>query len=126
MSVTLDALTAINTEVNSAVTYVDDATKYKRDDWWEDALDEGNEGDCEDYAIAKMRKLLAAGWPREQLKLGLCYTEKDEYHCVLVATLGNEDYVLDNRYPNVMRWEQEPYTWDKFYLLGERVWRTAK
>jgi predicted transglutaminase-like cysteine proteinase len=107
------------------VAYAPDPAKYDRDDWWEDALDESNQGDCEDYAIAKLRKLLAGDWPRGDLKLGLCYVETGEYHCVLVATCAGEDWVLDNRVPHITRWQDVPYRWDRFYLLSERVWRAA-
>lgn len=126
MQLTLDTLTTVNSEVNSAVTYTPDSEKYHRDEWWEDALDEGNQGDCEDYAIAKLRKLLALDAPREALKIALCTVETGEYHCVLIAQVGGEDYVLDNRTSSPTRWEQVRYEWDKFYLLGERVWRAAK
>ena len=125
MQLNYDALRTLNVEVNEAVTYTPDAAKYGRPDWWADALDEDNAGDCDDYAIAKLRRLLAAGWPREALKIGLCWTEAGEYHCVLVATCDGEDYALDNRHPLPMRWEMVPYRWDMLYLLGERKWRTA-
>jgi len=119
----LDELQAVNEAVNAAVTYTPDLEKYRRPDWWEDALEAGAAGDCEDYAIAKLRKLLALGWQREQLKVGLCYVETGEYHCVLVVTCDGEDWVLDNRQSLPARWELLPYKWDRFYLLGERRWR---
>ena len=125
MQLNYDSLRTCNRNVNEAVTYTPDAAKYGRPDWWADALDEGNAGDCDDYAIAKLRKLLAAGWPRAALKIGLCWVETGEYHCVLVATFEREDWVLDNRYPLPMRWEMVPYKWDKLYSLGDRTWRAA-
>ena len=125
MSITYATLDSINTKVNEAVTYTPDLEKYNSNDYWEDAIRENNQGDCEDYAIAKLHKLLAMGWPRSQLKLGLCYVETGEYHCVLVATCEGEDWVLDNRHPHATRWEDLPYKWDRFYLLDSREWHSA-
>lgn len=125
MQLNYAALRTLNTAVNEAVRYTADPEQYRRPDWWADALEAGA-GDCEDYAIAKLRRLLALGWPRERLKLGLCYVETGEYHCVLVVTdADGEDWVLDNRYPLPVRWEMLDYRWDRFYLLGERAWRAA-
>ena len=125
MSLTYDVMEKVNAEVNAAVAYTPDPEKYSSADWWEDALDEGNQGDCEDYAIAKLRRLIALGWKREELKLGLCKVETGEYHAVLVVTCDGQDWVLDNRHPFPTRWEDLPYKWDKFYMFGERKWRTA-
>ena len=119
-----NTLKEINGTINEAVTYTSDPSKYNRPDFWEDALDD-NKGDCEDYAIAKLRKLLAEGWPMKDLKLGLCFVESGEYHCVLIATCDSKDWVLDNRHPFPTYWEDLPYRWDKFYLFGEKVWRVA-
>ncbi len=124
MNLTTSALEAINTSVNEGVAFVGDAEQWKEGDRWEDGTETGME-DCDGYAIAKLRKLLAAGWPREQLKLALCYVDTGEYHAVLVATCDGEDWVLDNRQPHITRWQDVPYRWDKFYLLGERKWRVA-
>jgi predicted transglutaminase-like cysteine proteinase len=125
MPLNLDELKEVNEFVNSRVIFTPDFEQWNQEDRWEDALETGKE-DCDGYAIAKMRKLLALDWPREQLKLGLCNVETGEYHCVLVVTFDGEDWVLDNRYAEPMQWELMPYTWDRFYLLGERKWRKFK
>lgn len=117
-------LKEVNSAVNETCTYVSDQEQFGVPEYWEDAL-KTHKGDCEDAAIAKCHMLLADGFPREMLKLGLCHVETGEYHCVLVATQDGEDWVLDNRYPFPMRWQEVPYVWEKFYLLGEGVWRTA-
>ena len=124
MSMTLKDLERINSLVNDGVTFTSDADQWDVDERWEDALETGKE-DCDGYAIAKIRLLFAEGWPREQLKLGLCYVETSERHAVAVATCNNEDFVLDNRYPHVMEWKLLPYRWEKFYLFGERIWRAS-
>ena len=128
MQITLEALTAINSLVNERVNFTPDSEQWGVPDRWEDGLETGLE-DCDGYAIAKLRlvfaRLIDNGAPLDAIKLGLCYVETGEYHAVLVATCDGEDYVLDNRYPSPMRWEELPYKWDRFYLFGERAWRAA-
>lgn len=116
-----------NRRMNEKYAYLSDQEHYGDEDVWEDAAD--GSGDCEDYAIAKLRLLLAEGWPREAFKIGLCWVETGEYHAVLIATEDGEDWVLDNRHPEPTRWQDcvanQGYKFDKFYLLGECVWRAA-
>jgi predicted transglutaminase-like cysteine proteinase len=87
-------------DVNLAVnryTYQADATRYGRPEFWT-AL-EGS-GDCEDFAIAKLRRLVAKGWPINRLRLACCFDETGAYHAVLiVATDEVGDMMLDNRQP---------------------------
>ena len=84
----------VNRQVN-LIPYVADATRYKRDDFWTGADGEGS--DCEDYALAKLRRLHGIGWPIETLHLACCYTEHDEYHAVLVVDTPHGAFILDNR-----------------------------
>lgn len=84
----------INTEVNK-LPYVSDPVKYRRDDFWTSIGQSG--GDCDDYAVGKLRRLVARGWPIEKLRLACCYTELDEYHAVLIVEGPEADYMLDNR-----------------------------
>ncbi len=55
-------------------------------------------GDCEDYAIAKMAALKAAGVPSEDLRLVILReTMRPEEHAVLAVRLNARWVVLDNR-----------------------------
>jgi len=55
-------------------------------------------GDCEDYAIAKMAVLKAAGVPSEDLRLVILReTRRAEEHAVLAVRLNERWIVLDNR-----------------------------
>lgn len=124
MSLNFDVMKKVNAEVNAGVAFVGDVEQWKEADRWEDGMETGME-DCDGYAIAKLRQLLSLGYPREDLKLGLCYVETGEYHAVLVATCDGADWVLDNRHPHPTQWDDLPYRWDRFYLFGERRWRAA-
>ena len=117
---------AVNTTVNT-LPYVADAQKYKLDDFWA-AIDDVGSGDCEDYAIAKLRRLAGLGWPLEALHLACCYTETQEYHAVLVvdAPDGNA-YMLDNRLEiplDVGKLREAGYKPDIIQAVGgQRAWR---
>lgn len=89
-------LNAVNSEVNS-LPYLSDAERYGNIEFWTQ-IDDGG-GDCEDFAIAKLRRLVAMGWPIERLRLACCFTETGEYHAVLIASADEGDYMLDNRKP---------------------------
>lgn len=85
--------------INAAVNrfpYEADADKYGKPDFWK-SIDETG-GDCEDFAIAKLRQLREHGWPLAALRLATCYVETGEYHAVLVVEApGSRAFMLDNR-----------------------------
>jgi predicted transglutaminase-like cysteine proteinase len=68
-------------------------------------------GDCNKYALAKRRALIALGWPRGALLLTAALTERGEGHLVLVVTTSNGALVLDNRLAKVTDWRELPYRW---------------
>lgn len=113
-------LEQVNAEVN-ALPYVDDAARYGEPEFWE-RIDAGG-GDCEDYALGKLNALLARGWPIAALRLACCYVETGEYHGVLLADLGGQTYVLDNRHPRVMEYNLMNYKFDRWQKAGgSREW----
>lgn len=83
----------IHGDVNQ-IKYVGDAQKYRKADFWTAIIDSG---DCEDYAIAKLQRLLLRGWPVQALHLACCWTETKEYHAVLVVDTPQGAFILDNR-----------------------------
>lgn len=119
---TLDQLKLVNAKVN-LLPYKSDADRYGQPEWWDEI--NGSGGDCEDFAIAKMRRLLADGWPISSLRLATCYVETGEYHAVLLADLDGQTYVLDNRYPHPMEHDMLPYEWHKLQVAGTQTWEWA-
>ncbi len=104
-------ITEVNAEVNK-LPYVADAEKYELEDFWADITEAGS-GDCDDYAIAKLRRLVKLGWPIEALHLACCYVETGEYHAVLVveAPRARQAFMLDNR-------QEEPVPLESLELIG--------
>ena len=94
-----DRLSAVNHYVNARVQFEEDIDQYGRSDVWSaanDTLRRGH-GDCEDYAIAKLQMLRAAGIADRNLYLVIVrdlITRAD--HATLVVRAAGHMYVLDN------------------------------
>jgi predicted transglutaminase-like cysteine proteinase len=90
---------AINRYVNHRVTFVDDWKQYGRADLWSAASDtlRRGRGDCEDYAIAKLQMLRAAGIADRDLYLVVLKDlVRRADHAVLVVRAGGRMLLLDN------------------------------
>ena len=95
----VDRADAINRYVNARVAFVDDARQYGRNDMWSAAADtlRRGRGDCEDYAIAKLQMLRAAGVSGRDLYLVIVKDlVRRADHAVLVVRAGGRMLVLDN------------------------------
>lgn len=85
-------LTLVNSRVNSNTQYATDIRQYGLEEFWAVA---GKKGDCEDYALAKLKMLRQFNWPLGSLDIAVC-TVEGQGHAVLVAHTDQGDYVLDN------------------------------
>lgn len=95
----LKQLEAVNWYVNRRVRFEDDARRFGRADVWSSANDtlRSGRGDCEDFAIAKMQMLRAAGFSIRDLYLVVLRdTVRRADHAVLVARASGRMVVLDN------------------------------
>lgn len=70
-------------------------------------------GDCKNFAVEKRARLIEAGFPASDLRYAVVYRHDIGLHAVLVARVAERDYVLDNRTPWVLPWQDAPYTWVK-------------
>ena len=124
-----DQLDQVNAHVNSVTTYIPDIVKYGVAERWEDAAKEGNQGDCEDFALAKRQALRDLGWPQAALDIATCADETGQEHAVLIARTDQGDLVLDNRQNTVWRWDQLAafgYTFQKVTVGGSLLtWRAV-
>jgi predicted transglutaminase-like cysteine proteinase len=88
-----------NKTVNSALRYQTDKAIWGASDYWANPVQTAlkGAGDCEDFAIAKYWLLRGLGFADEQLQIVLLQdTQRQLFHAVLVAHVGNERLVLDN------------------------------
>lgn len=118
---TFDDLVVVNAKVN-LLPYCSDPKQYDKPDFWTDILESG---DCEDYALTKLHRLLALGWPISMMRLACCYCETGEYHAVLLVDFDGQTWVLDNRYGHPMEFQMLPYKWDRIQIAGTREWEMA-
>jgi predicted transglutaminase-like cysteine proteinase len=104
----LRALQQVNRYVNSTVKPVEDRVTSGQSENW--SLPINNKGDCEDYALLKMKTLLDIGFPASKLALSVVLDHHGDNHLVLLARLKSGDYVLDNLAYNVKPWQRTGYT----------------
>lgn len=103
----------IHREVNASTQYRSD-TK----DTWQIA---GKYGDCEDYALAKREKLLAAGWSLDKQALCICKTGEGVTHAVLMVDTDAGVYILDNLHDAPVKPSALKYEW--MGILWKKSWR---
>lgn len=106
----------VHREVNASVTYRTDLQQFGVPEWWTLA---GQFGDCEDYALLKRARLLAASWPLDRISLVTCLDEQGAGHCVLYVDTDNGVWILDNRHDWPMRVQDLHYSWQEIEQCGQ-------
>lgn len=89
----------VNSWVNRRISFVDDIVRFRTADRWATAAEtlRAGQGDCEDYAIAKMKLLEAAGIARSDMFLVIAKDlVRRADHALLVVRNGDRLVVLDN------------------------------
>ena len=115
----------INVRINRMAAYAVDPPG--QDKWGPFRMLNGvRVGDCDDFAVHKLKALIAAGWPRGSLLLTVCHIKDVGYHCVLlVQCIGLPAACLDNRHDGVWMVDDGPpkcYTWISQEEPGQWYW----
>lgn len=111
----LDQLAAVNARMNEEPYTPDNPLFGELPDTWKVKPD-GKGWTCRNYAVAKAAELDNEGWQILDLAIVLCYTEPvsgfpdGEYHAVLAAEAGGDTWILDNRFTQIYRWDQQEAT----------------
>lgn len=95
-----DLAAQVNRWVNRNVAYAQDQSVYGRRDYWATIAETlgKRRGDCEDFAVAKMHLLAAAGVPTDEMYLVLVWDVVQRAdHAVLLLRDGDRFLVLDSR-----------------------------
>jgi predicted transglutaminase-like cysteine proteinase len=117
-------LRKVTRAVNLRVRSTEDRSASGNDDVW--TLPSSGRGDCEDYALQKMKDLIDAGFPANRLALSVVIGPHDENHVVLIARMDDGDYVLDNLDNGVKPWRATPYTFLATQdFLKRSTWRVT-
>ena len=101
----LALLERVQREVNAAIAPRQEPAG--RDLWQAGAAS----GDCEDYALTKRQRLLAAGLPAAALQLATVLLPQGERHAVLAVDTDRGTLVLDNLRPRIVPLRDLPYAW---------------
>ena len=96
----------INNSYNTRITPVTDAQLYNVAEFW--TYPDGY-GDCEDFALAKRRALIEAGWPASTLLITVVRQRNGEGHAVLMVRTDRGDLILDNQDALIKLWTDTPY-----------------
>ncbi|MHA6690272.1 transglutaminase-like cysteine peptidase [Devosia sp. A449] len=100
----------VNAGVNQSVVPVTDQDLYQVAEFW---TYPNGYGDCEDYALAKRRELINAGWPASTLLMAVVKQANGEGHAVLMVRTDRGDLVLDNQVGSIDLWHSTPYQYIK-------------
>lgn len=114
----------INRDVNKDVHKATDFDLYGLLEFWSlpRVINGKMYGDCEDYALEKRRRLIAAGVPESALSMAVAVTARGETHAVLVVSFESGDWVLDNLTPWATPWEDLNYRWIQRQVAGSSTW----
>ncbi|HEY8949280.1 MAG TPA: transglutaminase-like cysteine peptidase [Rhizomicrobium sp.] len=124
-AVALDAtawttLQQVNSAYNAAIRPEEDSVHYGRVDYWTIPTD--GFGDCEDYALAKRKALIAANFSPRALRIAVARSNTGEPHAVLTVTTDHGDYVLDNLTDAVLPWRETRLSWIARQVPGQPAW----
>lgn len=120
----LSLLRKVNASVNGSVKPMEDADNYGVAEKW--TLPANGRGDCEDYAMLKMKRLIEAGFGSDRLALSVVLDRRGRNHVVLIARMPNGDYVLDNQAGAVKPWMSTGYTFlARQSFVHKRTWQVA-
>jgi len=103
-------LQAINTHYNQTIVPVTDMELYGVEEFW---TYPNGYGDCEDFALAKRRDLINAGWPASTLLMSIVREANGDGHAVLLVRTDRGDLVLDNQEGTIKLWSDTPYQFIK-------------
>lgn len=97
----------VNFKVNRQIREVSDSRQYRKNDYW--TLPLSARGDCEDFALLKKQKLVAAGIAPERLLIATVLDHNRRGHAVLILRADSGDYVLDNLTNRIKPWQSTRY-----------------
>lgn len=107
-----DLLFSVQHEVNTEIAFVPDWENSGQEELW--CFPENGMGDCEDFALEKRRRLVAAGVPGAALTIAIAFHEVMFFpHAVLLAETTTGTWVLDNLYDDVLCWDAVPYIYTR-------------
>lgn len=120
-------LKAVNAFFNGALTFTDDRTVWRQEDYWATPVESlyKGAGDCEDYSIAKYVTLRRLGVASDKLRITYVKAlQQNQAHMVLTyyATPTAEPLVLDNLIPQIRPASQRKDLLPVYAFNAEGLW----
>lgn len=118
----LEQLSAVNAFMNRH-PYIADFMNWGIEDYWETPGEFfQQDGDCEDYAIAKFITLRRLGYESMDMRIVVVQDLNLRVaHAVLAVKSGNKTYILDNQIRQVVE-DQSIHHYRPIYSLSEQAW----
>lgn len=115
-------LKRVNDEMNKR-RYTLDKANFGMEDYWQTVFEFLREnGDCEDYAIAKYLTLRALGWPADKLRIVVLRdTKLNLNHAVLAAYTDEGIYIGDNQVEGIVKASSIRH-YRAIYSINEDKW----
>jgi predicted transglutaminase-like cysteine proteinase len=114
-------LQKINRDVNLTIRPLSDQAQYSTIEKW--TYPASGKGDCEDYVLLKLRRLMERGWPQGVLLITVVRDEHGEGHAVLTVRTSRGDLILDNKHSRILAWSKTPYQFIKRQSSADpRLW----
>lgn len=125
MNITLQYLKDLHNRAFRLFRYKHDDKNYQVMEDWRSHADLLAEGkvfvdDCDGYAMTICETLLNDGADPKNVLFVVCETETGEGHAVAGYTLGENTYILENRFSQVYDWQhRKNYKWNFFMRFSE-------
>lgn len=125
----LAVLGSVNRAVNAEIRFMPDADCAGEEERWNYPVT--GKGDCEDMALEKRRRLVAAGLPRAAFTMAIAFHRTQFFsHAMLLAETSAGTLVLDNLDPRLRCWDEVPYLFEtreqvdgRWSRFDQRTWR---
>lgn len=112
-------LRVVNDQVNAAVLPRTDMQVFGVEERWaRPGTGPHAMGDCEDVALEKRMRLIAAGYPPADLFFAVVYRRDFGLHTVLIARTDEGDVVLDSLTGQMTSWRDADYSWLRVQTPG--------
>ena len=119
---TVKQVKAVNKYLNG-VKYITDIRNWGVDDYWATPTQfRSQNGDCEDYAIAKYMSLRDIGFPLDKMRIVVVQGQNlGVTHGILAVYINNKPYILDNQIKQILP-SKKIHHCKPFFSVNEKFW----
>ncbi|HEY0834483.1 MAG TPA: DUF6647 family protein [Azospirillum sp.] len=107
----LRQLENVNKDINTEFELIPDVEWRGEEDVWSYPV--LGHGDCEDFVLEKIRRLMNLGFSRAAMSIAIVYDKKlMSPHAILLVDTSDGTFVLDNLRDEVRCWDDVPYNYE--------------